>query len=810
MSEVRENLIINIDGKECSALSGESILNVARRNKINIPTLCDLKKLSPTGACRMCIVEEENGNIVASCKSYVTKSISVKTNTQKLQKYRNQIMSFLCINHPLECGVCDKSGECELQDKVLETKVDIQPFFALQKKQDFVHFHNKIYDESLCIMCERCARTCNEFVGNNVLNVLAGGFSSKIGVNFNAYCEDCDECVSVCPTGAMISERFVYTSNAWELEKNPSRCLHCSLRCELFYEVKHDIDSNKQVYRIKNEAHIKQLCHAGRHNFLRTNPLEAFHSNFYNQLGKNQNLSRTRLNDFRCDIESILANVDAIRLDINVTNEEAFLAQKLASRAQKKLYCNEALYYKEFGEIIKSISNKSFTTIHKALLEANSCIVLGSYLFDEIPVLRSDLSKLALKKGLKNIWIHTLLENRFKSDLAIKYEAGSELAISAFLLNIFAKSLQDSKDLANLNFISSILSWLNNLDLGNLIAESNISDMELQELSRLCVASYDVVLPNHEETTYQSKVVVLVGQDFYMQESFRNIAQVLGAIDSLDFVEVLPIPYGNANGIKEICTLSYDSGEYKNVLGIRVFGEYSLAPSRRSKNCYPIIPLQFIEGSMVDLDYNLVKISASFVETSPFNRHGIDNFIFHDLLDICKDYLELDMEYLTDVIPEISFCKIPFENGFDDFQSQSLVLPFAKIDISMPLDAQVNLNDGSGIYVYKPALSGNLSFYKDCDMRLIAKDYMDKSPLQDVNTTRDSIPIDSILQVSSQFCIATNLKNDDVISFQFDSLVLDVRVEVVNGLKGMIAILLSEHLLSPNKYYDYKSILITK
>ena len=81
-----QHLTITIDDKECIATKGESILTIARNNGITIPTLCDLKKLSPTGACRMCVVEEENGNVIASCKSYVTRPIKVFTNTERFQK----------------------------------------------------------------------------------------------------------------------------------------------------------------------------------------------------------------------------------------------------------------------------------------------------------------------------------------------------------------------------------------------------------------------------------------------------------------------------------------------------------------------------------------------------------------------------------------------------------------------------------------------------------------------------------------------------------------------------------------------------
>ena len=657
MSE-RRQFIINIDGRECLANEGETILNVARNNGINIPTLCDLKKLSPTGACRMCVVEQ-NGNIIASCKSYVSGEISVKTNTERLQKYRNQIMSFLCINHPLECGVCDKSGECELQDKVLESKVDIQPFFALQKKNDFVHFTNKIYDESLCIVCERCARTCNEYVGNNVLSVLSGGFSSKIGVNFDAYCEDCDECVSVCPTGAMISNRFIYTSNAWELEKVPSHCLHCSMRCDLYYEIKHNIDSKKEVYRIKNDAHIKQLCHAGRHFFMRTNEAATF-------------------TDYEVDIEDILSNVDSVRLSVECSNEEALIANMLAKHAAKKLFCDDALLFKEFEDIVKgvsgfycgvnfnkdSMSQMSFDSKENVMLSgsetslesmqkenqnldskdssptaqndgviraqndlaqtqnviaihshndvaeihddsvvmsqnnlvkqnphfkptdknirtlldnAKVVINLGCYMFDEIPILRSDLSKLAIKKGVKNIWINAIAESRFQSDLEIVYDVYSEPQVSIVLL----KLLCDFIDTEGINVpfdMCLVRDYLSSIDLGDAIALSNISDYEMERLGELMFRRHSIITPHHEEIITQDRVVILVGMDFYKSPHASVIANILGMFDCMDFIDVAVIPYGNAKGIANICDLTKDNASYQGTLGIRTLGEYSISP----------------------------------------------------------------------------------------------------------------------------------------------------------------------------------------------------------------------------------------
>ncbi|RDU60637.1 2Fe-2S iron-sulfur cluster-binding protein, partial [Helicobacter sp. MIT 14-3879] len=804
---------IFIDDKQCTMKKGQSILQVARENGIYIPTLCDLSKLSPTGACRMCVVEEENGNIIASCKSYPnfsTKPAKFRTNTQRLEKYRNQIMSFLCINHPLECGVCDKSGECELQDKVLESKVDIQPYFALQKQQDFVHFHNKIYDESLCIMCERCARTCNEFVGNNVLNVLAGGFHSKIGVDFNAYCEDCDECVSVCPTGAMISQRFTYTSNVWELEKVPSTCVHCSLRCELYYEIKCNVDSKKEVYRIKNEAHIKQLCHAGRHNFMRKNPFYRVIESVYNNLADmdsvQQSLSSngrfySKHNDMESQAKYLhfrhlnidFSKIQAIRLSENATNEEAWLVNQLAQKMSLKVYCDSTFYYDRFGSIIYH-ANERVLSIDKALESADVCVVLGAYLYDEMPVLRSDLSKYNLKRGMKNIWINTIGESRFKSDLELRYETGAEFAISAILLNLFMPNIIQeniSQKIASLSDLALdsqtkeyLKAWLKNLDMGHLIAESNISESELERLQEILLFEKPIDIGHSKETTEplqnvqaikRNNIVFLVGQDFTHSPDSIHIAQIFKAINALANVSVLPLAYGNVIGINALCNISRDDNALHGVVGIRAQGEYEIAPlpslaflrqgMDSSKDLespqrldslfskfFPILPLQFMEGTVFNLYDRLVKITPSFVDddfgsftmlqklklspNSPFNRcntqmsasksypsnalHSLfssTEVLSLDLLDICREFLDLEQEFIVEITNLLPFYQEAnhVQKGNGDYSLN--FMPFHKFKQSDFIDNPPNLpsniacGEGSGISIYNASLSGNLSFY---------------------------------------------------------------------------------------------------
>ena len=122
-----------INGKKVSGKKGETILQVARRNGIYIPTMCYLEKVSPIGSCRLCLVEVKypdstSSDLVLSCQTPAIANIEVQTDTEKLFKHRQNIIKFYNVNHPLECGVCDKSGACDLQNKNLEFAVNSQEF----------------------------------------------------------------------------------------------------------------------------------------------------------------------------------------------------------------------------------------------------------------------------------------------------------------------------------------------------------------------------------------------------------------------------------------------------------------------------------------------------------------------------------------------------------------------------------------------------------------------------------------------------------------------------------------------------------
>ncbi|MEY4505072.1 MAG: hypothetical protein RL154_1369, partial [Pseudomonadota bacterium] len=244
---------ITIDGQKLECEESETLLNIARANGIFIPAICYLNRCSATLACRLCLVDAD-GKQVFSCNAKAKDGMVIVTNSEEIKAERKAIMQAYDINHPLECGVCDKSGSCELQNYTLEVGVDRQEYAICDTYKPTKDWGLIKYDPSLCIVCERCVTACGELIGDKAIGTIPRGGNeldksyketmpknaftiwqkfnkSLIGIKSGADkldCTLCGECVAVCPVGAMTSSHFTYTSNAWELKKVPSACAHCS------------------------------------------------------------------------------------------------------------------------------------------------------------------------------------------------------------------------------------------------------------------------------------------------------------------------------------------------------------------------------------------------------------------------------------------------------------------------------------------------------------------------------------------------------------------------------------------------------
>ena len=217
---------ITLNGQTCWAKPGETILDVARREGVNIPTLCHLSAFSPTGSCRICTVEVENaGTLVPACAYPVTEGMAVCTNSPRVRRARKTIIELLVANHPPDCLVCVRSGNCELQKLTQEYGVRSHRYRGERRRARIDIASPAIErDPEKCILCGRCVRICHETQHVGAIDFVHRGFRSAVAPalerSLNTVpCVDCGQCVVHCPVGALTEKSS--QKPVWEAINNP-------------------------------------------------------------------------------------------------------------------------------------------------------------------------------------------------------------------------------------------------------------------------------------------------------------------------------------------------------------------------------------------------------------------------------------------------------------------------------------------------------------------------------------------------------------------------------------------------------------
>jgi bidirectional [NiFe] hydrogenase diaphorase subunit len=205
---------LKIDGRDFSARPEETILDVARENKIFIPRMCELEGLSTVGACRLCLVEVTGSNkLLPACVTHVEEGMQVTTISERLDHYRKMIVELLFTERNHVCSVCVANGHCELQfmaQKLGITHVRF-PYRYPQAEVDASH-DRFVIDHNRCILCTRCVRVCDEIEGAHTWDVMGRGIESQLVTDLNQpwgssdTCTGCGKCVQVCPTGALFEK----------------------------------------------------------------------------------------------------------------------------------------------------------------------------------------------------------------------------------------------------------------------------------------------------------------------------------------------------------------------------------------------------------------------------------------------------------------------------------------------------------------------------------------------------------------------------------------------------------------------------
>ncbi len=606
-----------IDGRSVSAERGETILTVARREGIYIPTMCYITKTSPCASCRMCVVEAEGvEGFVLSCNTPPTEGLVVTTNSDALETERRNIMRLYDVNHPLECGVCDKSGECDLQNKTLEFGVARQSFSAKDQFRKIQHWGPINYDPALCIMCEKCVHVCNEVIGDDAIELRFGGYKSSI-VPKNSEtleCTECGECIAVCPVGALVSSNFQYSANAWELEKVPATCAHCSGGCSLFYETKTAgalTRGEEKIFRVTNNFEFASLCGAGRFGF-----------------------------DFAVNAErdpaafeaavSALKNADALRFDSVITNEEALILQRLKETLGIKLFNEDARSFRRFMDAYASVSGKRhYSGSLDAIRQSDAAIVIGGRISSDNPAVRYALTTAARHNGARIVYMHPMEDALLRNTVTqmIRYEVGTEEGVMALL----AQTLLEGADVDD-----ATRAFLDGLDEGYLSAESNVGDDELAAVAKSLARA--------------TKRVLVVGSDLIAHDRAENIARIAALIEKYTGFSLVVVPSRtNTLGVSLICDLDADA-EAASVVGYNAAGSFVLGTDAEADLVLPAMNQQ--EGTFVSIDNQVLPTNVAL---------GFGGYCLNDLACALGVKAAYTVEYTEQLPAEAGFAAVAFD-----------------------------------------------------------------------------------------------------------------------------------------------------
>ncbi len=272
MSPARREVTITIDGREVAAIEGEMLHDAARKGDVEIPFFCYEPKLGePVGACRMCLVEIEGiPKLQTSCSTPVREGMVVHTRTEQVKEAQSAVVEFLLVNHPLDCPVCDKGGECPLQDisygwgpgksRVIDEKrhfekpIELSPLVAIDRER--------------CILCYRCVRFSQEVSEDSQLQLLERGDRTYVGTfddrpyvaPFHGNITD------ICPVGALTSYTYRFRARPWDIEHAGSVCTLCPSQCNVSFTVR-DEKVKRVITRDNAEVDDGWLCDRGRYGF---------------------------------------------------------------------------------------------------------------------------------------------------------------------------------------------------------------------------------------------------------------------------------------------------------------------------------------------------------------------------------------------------------------------------------------------------------------------------------------------------------------------------------------------------------------
>ncbi|NIQ00695.1 MAG: molybdopterin-dependent oxidoreductase, partial [Nitrospinaceae bacterium] len=451
---VKKTVHFKIDGKDASAPEGTVLLEACKQHGVPVTNLCYNRKLKPFAACRTCMVEtwaDGKKELVYSCTEPVAEGIEVRTNTEETDRYNKACLEMLLVEHPLDCPICDKSGVCPLQDNTEALHLQ-NGRFEIQRRNEPSIKTNPIIEFYLnrCIMCGLCVRACDEIQGVQALDFHKRGMKVGIGTANDEPldCEFCGQCITVCPTGALMDMTSEARGLAALFNNTYTTCTYCSWGCTI------NLESKKgRVLRIEADEDYDvginegNLCAKGRfghgiiHNEERIRTPMMNYGGTFKEVSWEEALKtiaeRMQTTVNRSGPESI-AGIGGEKL----TNEENYLFQKLfrnhfGSNQITNLQHLRAPYVNEF--MLRCFRNGIVSQPATELPHSDVVLIFNSDLPSEYPVGGNSIRKGAIFTRTDILIANprdVVFKHESEVDVRLNFKLGSDAAVANRLSRI--------------------------------------------------------------------------------------------------------------------------------------------------------------------------------------------------------------------------------------------------------------------------------------------------------------------------------------------------------------------------------------
>jgi NADH-quinone oxidoreductase subunit G len=431
---------LKIDEQSVTVPAGTLLIEAAKRVGIEIPSFCYYPGLSLQGACRMCLVAiERMPKLQTACTTVATNGMVVRTQTEEVTNARKAMLEMLLTNHPLDCPVCDKGGECELQDAVFRYGAAETRFLEPKLHEEEKKFSNLVfYDRPRCILCYRCIRVCDEGMDVNAYGIGFRGAHSEIIPNQGDHleCEQCGACIDICPVGALTSGTYRYKTRPWEMAYTGTPCNHCGDGCKTTLSIR-----NNKIIRANNRDHTgingEFLCVKGRFGWDFVNSEKRLTAPRIRRNGKQEESTWEESLSLAVErLKSVLAQhgpeAVAVIGSNRTTNEENYL---LGRFARTVLGTNSLDHHRtaDFSSLVAALTEAGASDRYATMqdiFEASSLLLIGNDPTHQHPLLAYQIRQAVRQRGARLYVVNAnQIKLRRQASLYLQVSAGGEAEV---------------------------------------------------------------------------------------------------------------------------------------------------------------------------------------------------------------------------------------------------------------------------------------------------------------------------------------------------------------------------------------------